>query len=136
MGASQEVVVAEGSVPGVVEERKVDHLQPSREGQGEKKHALAYTRASFLSFAQKQSVGSESVMLENGFGCRTAKVASRLDEKANSSVCPGQPDGIGGGGGRGKSDSRLHESTIFEERTTLKITSPRGGGGGMVSILT
>jgi hypothetical protein len=62
---------------------------------------------------------------------REGKVASRVDEKANSSVCPRQPDGIGGGGRRGKGDSRLHESTIFEELTSLKITPPRGGGVGL-----
>ena len=41
IGGVQKVVVAEGGGPGVVVERNVDHLQPSGEGQGEKKYALA-----------------------------------------------------------------------------------------------
>jgi hypothetical protein len=62
LGASQEVVVAKGNGPRVVEERKVDHLQPPREGQRDKKHALAFTRAPFLRFEQKQTCDAESVM--------------------------------------------------------------------------
>ena len=41
LGVPQEVVVAGGGGPGVVEGRKVDRLQPSAEGRGEEKHALA-----------------------------------------------------------------------------------------------
>ena len=42
---------------------------------------------------------------------------------------PDQPDGFGGAGRMGKSDSRLGENMIFEERTMLKISTTKGGGG-------
>ena len=44
-----------------------------------------------------------------------------------------QPDGFGGAGRMGKSDSRLGESMIFEERTMLKISTTKGGGWGWTS---
>ena len=42
-----------------------------------------------------------------------------------------QPDGVGGAGRMGKSDSRLGESMIFEERTMLKISTTKGGVVGL-----
>ena len=70
-------------------------------------------------------------MLEKGFGCGTAKVALSPRRECNFQWrLLLNPDGFGGGGRRGKSDSRLGESTVFEERTILKISSSKGGGGG------
>ena len=41
LGCPEEVVVAEGGLPGILEGRKVDRLQPSGEGRGKENHALA-----------------------------------------------------------------------------------------------
>ena len=46
-----------------------------------------------------------------------------------------QPDGVGGAGRMGKSDSRLGESMIFEERSMLEISTTKGGGGAGLRAL-